>query len=109
MINGKHGFIHRGTAADEGVVQQIFAQQDYSLRRLRRAGELVEKYNEISLRAKPLIVDCGANIGASAMYFALEYPRATIIAVEPESANFTLLEKNAEGFSIECVRAAIAD
>ena len=41
-----------------------------------------------------LIIDAGAHIGLSALYFAPRYPGATIIAVEPEPHNFELLERN---------------
>lgn len=40
------------------------------------------------------IIDAGANIGCSALYFHNIYPSATIICIEPEDSNFYLLEKN---------------
>jgi len=42
------------------------------------------------------IIDCGANIGLSALYFTSRYPKAQIISIEPDPANFTLLCKNTE-------------
>jgi FkbM family methyltransferase len=41
-----------------------------------------------------LIVDAGANIGLGALYFAAHYPSARIVAIEPESGNFSLLQRN---------------
>jgi FkbM family methyltransferase len=41
------------------------------------------------------IVDIGANIGASAVYFSLNYPQATIFAFEPCAAPYELLVINA--------------
>lgn len=41
-----------------------------------------------------VIVDAGANIGLSSLYFAGRYPRATILAIEPNPDNFALLEAN---------------
>ncbi len=41
-----------------------------------------------------LIVDCGANVGYSAAYFLSRFPRAEIIAVEPDPANFAALSAN---------------
>jgi FkbM family methyltransferase len=41
-----------------------------------------------------LIVDGGANVGYASIVFSLRYPRATIVAIEPESENFRLLERN---------------
>jgi FkbM family methyltransferase len=41
-----------------------------------------------------LIIDAGANIGLSSLYFAARYSDATIFAIEPEPRNFELLERN---------------
>ena len=42
-----------------------------------------------------LIVDAGAYTGLSSLYFALTYPDADIVAVEPEKQNYQVLEKHA--------------
>ncbi len=51
-----------------------------------------------AVAAKPLvplvIVDAGANIGMAALYFSIVYPRARIYCIEPDIANFKLLQKN---------------
>lgn len=55
------------------------------------------------------IVDGGAHIGCAAVWFALHYPDATIIAVEAEPRNFTQLSHNAARFpNIKPVHAAIS-
>ena len=41
-----------------------------------------------------LILDCGGNIGCSAVYFANKYPDAQIYSVEPQKDNFKLLQYN---------------
>jgi len=43
------------------------------------------------------IVDLGANIGLSAVYFKNKYPNATVIAVEAEKSNYEVLVKNVIG------------
>ncbi len=43
---------------------------------------------------EPLIVDAGAHIGMSVLYFKMLFPKARIIAFEPISTNFALLTKN---------------
>ncbi len=43
---------------------------------------------------EPLIVDAGAHIGMSVLYFKMLFPKARIIAFEPIPANFELLTKN---------------
>jgi FkbM family methyltransferase len=87
------------------VIQQVFADQDYALDALKRGAELRAAYERI---ARPLIVDAGANIGASAVYFSLFYPRAHVVAVEPERGNFELLERNTRGLDVDARLAGIA-
>ena len=54
------------------------------------------------------IVDVGANIGLSTILYANKYPKARILAVEPEPSNFEMLKKNTEPYSnITAVRAAL--
>lgn len=46
-----------------------------------------------------LIIDGGANIGLTSAYFAYSYPKAEVLAVEPERSNFQLLVKNTSAFN----------
>lgn len=97
-------FYHRGTRADLGVLNQIFKAQDYTLKRLRRGAEL-QIVGQVLER--PLILDAGANIGASVCWFAFNFPRAHIVAIEPDEDNFELLRRNTEGLNVELHRAAL--
>ncbi len=45
------------------------------------------------------IIDAGANIGLSAVYFAHRFPQAMIVAVEPDRKNFEMLKKNTQNFT----------
>lgn len=109
MINQAVEFHFRDSPADHGVIKQIFQNQDYNTRRLRRHAEIMHRYQEILAAGDhPLIIDCGANIGASAVYFALIFPEANIIALEPDADNFLLLRRNTAGFSrIRALHCAI--
>jgi len=40
------------------------------------------------------IVDAGANIGLAAIFYAIRYPQATIVAIEPEPSNYEMLKQN---------------
>lgn len=54
-----------------------------------------DRQYDISLNIDPdYILDGGANIGLSALYFAQKFPEATIVAVEPNKGNFEMLLKN---------------
>lgn len=44
------------------------------------------------------IIDLGANIGLSVLFFAERYPDAHITAVEPEKKNFELMAQNLHGY-----------
>lgn len=45
---------------------------------------------------EPKIIDCGANIGMSVLYFKFIYPNCSIVAFEPNPRAFHLLKKNIE-------------
>ena len=70
----------RANSSDPKVFYQVFMEQEYSVLK--------------GLEDVRLIIDCGANVGYSAAYFLSLYPKAKLIAVEPDSANFALLERN---------------
>jgi len=54
------------------------------------------------------ILDLGANIGIASIDFALRYPQASIIAIEPVAANFQLLQKNISAFpNIRALNVAV--
>ena len=105
---GERAFRHRGTRADLGVIAQIFEAQDYSLKPLQRGAELQSLYDRIATAGRiPFILDAGANIGASALYFAKAFPRAHILAIEPARNNFEVLQENAAGLDVDARCAAI--
>lgn len=47
---------------------------------------------------KPYIIDCGANIGLSVIYFKQLYPDAVIVAFEPDQNICAVLKKNVGTF-----------
>lgn len=54
------------------------------------------------------IMDLGANIGLSVRYWKHAAPLARVVAVEPDAANFRMLERNIEGLAdIHLVRAGV--
>jgi FkbM family methyltransferase len=48
----------------------------------------------IASRVQPLIIDCGANIGLSGVWYARQFPEAKIIAVEPDQSNLEIASRN---------------
>ena len=65
------GFLHS--------VNEIFNQKVYDFR---------------TDKPDPHIIDAGANIGLSVIYFKQLFPRSTIIAYEPDSEIFSILKEN---------------
>ena len=54
------------------------------------------------------IIDAGANIGLSALFFATSYPSAEIIAIEAEGENYKLLCHNTSNYpNIKCIHAGL--
>ncbi len=58
--------------------------------------------------APKVIIDAGAYTGLSSAFFAMRYPDAVIIAIEPDEQNFELLLQNTARFSnVHAIRAAL--
>ena len=73
----------RGSTSDIRCFEKIFMYREYQ--------------SPFDIKAK-LIIDAGANIGLAALYFAVTYPDAIIVAIEPEIHNFQLLQRNCAQF-----------
>jgi FkbM family methyltransferase len=78
----------RANTSDAKVFSQIFAGREY-----RCLDEV---------RDASLIIDCGANVGYSAAYFLTRYPRAEVIAVEPDPENFATMQANVAAYGPRC-------
>jgi FkbM family methyltransferase len=92
-------------------MERIFLDREYdpSARVHESALDRLRRRSTASGRST-LIIDCGANIGLSSIWFTERYPDATIIAIEPEPRNFAVLKRNAANFpNIIPVNAAISD
>ncbi len=76
----------RKGSSDFKVFQQVMVFDHYSYSGLN--GSPVET-----------VIDLGANVGLSALFFATKYPKAQVIAVEPEIHNYEQMVKNVSGFN----------
>ena len=68
-----------------GGVAEIFIEKNYEFR---------------TTTASPLIIDCGANIGLSCIFFRRLYPNCKIIAFEPDPNIFQVLKENINSFEL---------
>lgn len=91
--NCRHKVSLRVHSADITAYKQIFIYKEY----------------DFSTKSKPkIIVDLGANIGLTSVYFANKFPEARIIAIEPERNNFNELKRNTRDYNnIETLNLAV--
>lgn len=82
------------------------------LSELRAVAEVfVDRCYAISATREPrTIVDLGANVGIAALYFKSRWPRARIVAVEPQPLTYRLLRDNVAHLAgVETVQCAITE
>jgi FkbM family methyltransferase len=98
----------RRSTTDTMLIGQVLVDRAFALGDLPRSPELRNwLYSCQRLGKRPLIVDVGANIGLSSIFFAAEVPQSVIVAVEPEPNNFELLVANTHGLPVLPLPAAI--
>lgn len=108
LVSGFGQVRFRLGTADAEVLKQVFRDRQYDIPSREHAARVRASYEKIlACGDVPLIIDCGAHIGAAAMWFATEFPEAKIIAVEPDEANAELCRHNTAGLTVETVTAAI--
>lgn len=73
--------ILRAGTSDATVFGKIFIEREYEM-------EVLDP------DAVETVIDAGANIGLSALYFSMRYPNARIVAVEAQRGNMELLRRN---------------
>ncbi len=89
----RHPVFLRVPSSDVPTYRQVFLRQDYAFA------------TDHPLR---VIVDAGANIGLAAVYFALRFPDARIVALEPEPGNYAMLARNVAPYpQVTPLRAAL--
>jgi len=62
-----------------------------------------EIYQFLSKSPTPTIIDCGANIGLSVLYFKKLFPHSNIIAFEADPNIFSVLKENIKSFKMDDV------
>ncbi len=88
-----HPVAIRPGTADASTFEKIFVWNDYDL---DYPGGV------------KTVIDAGANIGLSAVFFTTRFPEATVVAVEPQEENFRLLVRNTAHYpNVIPLRAAL--
>ena len=105
FVNGHELSIrHRQTRANIDSILQCLVRKQYEIPEIRGAlaGSVDRHYSAVLDKKKtPLIIDAGANIAASALWFAARFPKSHILAIEPAPDNFECLRKNVREFDVE--------
>jgi FkbM family methyltransferase len=70
----------RPMTSDYRAFRQIFREREYSILDDARQVEF--------------ILDCGANVGLASVYFLNRFPRARVLAVEPDPENVAICRRN---------------
>ena len=79
----KEPFFLRMNTADIGTYIRIFIDKEYNF----------------NVKYPPkVIIDAGANIGLASIYFTNKFPNTKIISLEPEKANFEMLQRNVKSY-----------
>lgn len=88
-------FIFRDKAITTSIMGYSFSC-DNSTTLLYLFGEIFvrNQYFVGNINNSATIIDCGSNIGLSALYFSIMYPLAKIICFEPDVNAFNLLNNN---------------
>lgn len=85
----------RDSLSDHAIFWQCMVMEQYAIDHFPHAERLQYAYQQALAAGKPpVIIDCGGNIGLSALWFARSFPEARVVVVEPDSDNFALLKRN---------------
>jgi FkbM family methyltransferase len=93
-LHGGASVILRGNSTDGKVFEEIFIQKAYA------------PYAKAARQIAPaILIDLGANMGLSVIALAGEMRPQAVVAVEPDSGNFSLLQENLRraGWTHRCV------
>jgi FkbM family methyltransferase len=85
----------RDNVSDHSIFWQCMVLQQYDFQRFPQHARLRRTYDRmVAAGRRPVIIDCGGNIGLSAIWFALKFPKAQVFVLEPDQDNFALLTRN---------------
>lgn len=87
----------RPKTSDFSVLRQIFRNREYALPDGYVRARVEAEYARIlASGGVPVIVDAGANIGAASIWFHQQFPKASIVAIEPDPGNAVMVRANTE-------------
>lgn len=89
----------REQISDHAIFWQCIVQKQYDIAPFSQCQRLSAAYREaVANGRRPLIIDCGGNIGLASVWLASQFPEAVIYAVEPDLDNCRMLRSNTASF-----------
>lgn len=99
IYKNKKFVFHADSRVDLAALYEIFVKEEY-----------VFDYKISDSQNTEVILDLGANIGDTAIFYSILFPEAKIFAIEPNPNVLEKLEKNAKQFpNIKICKCAISD
>ena len=90
----QHAVWVRPGTSDAATFDEVFVAREYDL-----------PFADLSPRH---VLDLGANVGYASVLFAMRWPQASILAVEPETGNMELLKRNTGAYRrVDALHAAV--
>ena len=104
-------FYLRAGTTDAGTFLNVIVNAEYNIRLFPQFQTIDRLYKKARADGKrPLIIDCGANIGLSTVWFSHLFPEAQIIAVEPAADNIEVAKRNLHAYpNVTLIQGAIWD
>lgn len=100
--------ILRPLDSDLFVASAIFGWEEYQLDTPVKEALQRIAHQWTTEGIRPTVVDGGANVGYSSVYFAKTFRNVTVLAVEPDPEAFRILQANTQGLeNIQCVHGAL--
>lgn len=85
---------YRAGTSDPGVINEVLIRPSRRLGSPRLFAKRELEYWVPAEIGPEVVLDIGANIGVTSLYFSRRFPEARIFSFEPVPSNFAVLEKN---------------
>jgi FkbM family methyltransferase len=91
----RHPLHIRVNSSDVSVFRQVFIDREYDIA-------------SAALSQGGIVIDGGANIGLTSVFLADRHPGIRIYAIEPDAANFQMLQINTSAYpNVSCLHGAL--
>ena len=109
LLGLKYGRTKRYTKREVKFNGQTFTVADFQSFFWQYKQIYVDKCYQFSAASKePVVIDCGANVGLSALFFAQSFPKAKILAYEADADIHQCLSTNVKQLSnVDAIHKAI--